>query len=98
VSLPPDPWYEKYGDLPLGRYIVEGGKLTAAFADINSFSGLVESLRRADRRDVELVAMFAVAGLVREAIREASPDGQVANERLVRWLAGPPTARPLNDY
>lgn len=78
-------------DGALARTVMEADRLSAAFADIDSLSGLLENLRRADRRDVELVAMLGVARRVLQTIDAAAEmngeSEEAADERRLRWLA-----------
>jgi hypothetical protein len=57
-ELPPDPLLPDK-DAPMAKYMLEGSQLMGGFVNVASLSTLVENLNRADRRDVELVAMFA---------------------------------------
>jgi hypothetical protein len=99
-DLPDDPFQDpRYRHVPLAAEIQEGAQLLAAFSNVNSFSGLVRSLRNADHRDVELVALFAITSGVRSALQEAAEsrgDAQGDSEDpFDQWMLRDPTTDPL---
>jgi hypothetical protein len=99
-DLPPDPFDDpRIQEHPIARYAIEAARLTTAFANIDSMSGLVEALNKAERRDVELVAMFTITNIVRESIEEAArlngETDEAAHERFLNWMLDPPTTEPF---
>jgi hypothetical protein len=104
VDLPPDPFLPddpRLRDDPIFKYIREGKELTLAFVNSPTLSTLVQTLQRADRRDVELAALFGLIIQVHAVVMEVSEaDGltdEEANARWVRWLVGPPSDGTLDD-
>jgi hypothetical protein len=84
-------------DGALARSIMEADRLSAAFADTDSLSGLLENLHQADRRDVELVAMLGVARRVLRTIDAAAESEQAADARRLRWLAEAPAGESRGE-
>jgi len=103
-ELPPDPFLpddERIRDKPLVRYLLEGKSLAIAFSDSASLASLVTRLHDADKRDLELVALFYLTPLIEGALRKAaSAEGLTedqAHERLRRWHLSPPSRDSLDD-
>jgi hypothetical protein len=98
-NLPPDPFGfddPRLDDHAIPKYVREAAQLTAAFANIGSLSGLVETLNKADRRDVELVAMLAISTLVRDSFAEVEETKEAADARFLEWMLDAPTTEPLD--
>ena len=101
-SLPPDPFDDpRFRKSPLAKDVLEGSQLTSAFVNVASLSTLAESLRRADHRDLELVAMFALAEQVRETLTTMVAEGSLtraeSDRRYAAWLVGPVGDGTLDD-
>jgi hypothetical protein len=95
TDLPPDPFDRPpFVDGPVARSVLEAARLAVKFAEVGSLSALLENLRRAGRQEVELVAMLAVAGRVRDNIDAAADSNgdsqEAADERWFRWLVAAP--------
>ena len=104
MELPTDPFLPddpRFRESPVARDILDGGQLTSAFVDVASLSTLAENLRKADHRDLELVALFAVTTQVRETITAMVKNGSIstdeAESRFARWLVGPVSDGTLDD-
>jgi hypothetical protein len=103
-DLPPDPFLPddpRLRDHALFKYFEEGKHLTMAFVNQPSQSSLIEALHSADRRDLELVAMFMLTLKAYDALAEVSrQEGlteQETNDRWLQWLLRPPSDGTLND-
>jgi hypothetical protein len=104
VDLPTDPFLPddpRFRESPLARDVLEGSQLMSAFVDVPSLSTLAENLRKADHRDLELVALFAIAEEVRDAFKTMVNNGSIstdeAESRFAAWLVGPVSDGTLDD-
>ncbi len=71
MDLPPDPFLPddpRLRDDQLFKYMDEAKQLVLAF----SYSSLIETLHRAERRDIELAALFLLTSQICEAVMEVS--------------------------
>ncbi len=81
--------------------MLEAAQLMFGFVNAASLASLVETLRKADRRDLELVGMLALSSHVREAFATLAEEGSLTEEEadahFLDWLIGPVTDGTLDD-
>jgi hypothetical protein len=95
VELPPDPFIPddpRFRDAPLAKDMLEAASMFG-FVNSASLSSLVETPHKADRHDIELLAMLALTTHVREGFttmtEEGTPTADEGDTLFVAWMIGP---------